>query len=133
MNCILCPSFWAQNLLYRKLWSTYASCHGIQFNCIWFYYLFPAVLIWISTCHEAPIIQASLWISICWIEGWRKWLHIRTWSILLFPSFCLFIFPLMHMLISWILICTISISNCFRLVGRFNQTCNPRLECRWGE
>lgn len=75
-------------------------------------YRFLAVLIWISTCHEAAIIQASLWISLCQMQVWRKWLHIRTWSIFLFPSFYFLIFSLVHML-SCILTCTVSISKCF--------------------
>lgn len=66
----------------------------VFFNIMIFYSPILAVLIWISTCHEAAIIQASLWISIYWMHnGLGKWLHTGTWSILFFPSFSFLILP----------------------------------------
>lgn len=83
----------------------------------WSYNLFLAVFVWISTCHDATIIPASLWTSFYWMWHRRSWSNFRARSILILSFTCQFTYLSFRRILahSWFLLCFDQLGDTIRL------------------
>lgn len=93
----VCSEFCAKDI-FCKTNNFHPLCFPMLPGCLWLYFLLLAVLVCISSHHEATTIPPSLWASFCRMWCRRRWWNFRARSIV--PSFT-YIFT--YILIRWIL------------------------------